>query len=110
MTKMKTKEVTVTTTNLAVGALALSGLASGVKTTWTSTALLRGGEAPQLPKIQETREQVPAVILQASTEDFHNRLEDFMAQVTMALPQALLPTPPKKLGALFKQPLTPSAV
>ncbi|KAL5199230.1 hypothetical protein ABZP36_020433 [Zizania latifolia] len=28
-------------------------------------------------------------------DEFHNRLEDFLATVSAALPQALLPTPPK---------------
>ncbi|KAG8048258.1 hypothetical protein GUJ93_ZPchr0008g13158 [Zizania palustris] len=36
-------------------------------------------------------------------------LEEFIDAITTALPQALLPTPPKKLASLFKKPLTPSA-
>ncbi|KAG8100153.1 hypothetical protein GUJ93_ZPchr0013g34250 [Zizania palustris] len=47
---------------------------------------------------------------QADADILYNKLEDFLAQVIVTLSQALLPTPPKKLGSLFKQQLSPSTV
>ncbi|KAG8095420.1 hypothetical protein GUJ93_ZPchr0012g21385 [Zizania palustris] len=42
--------------------------------------------------------------------DFNAKLDDFIKQVSVALPQPILTTPQKKLTTLFKQPIIPSAV
>ncbi|KAL5210105.1 hypothetical protein ABZP36_005728 [Zizania latifolia] len=44
---------------------------------------------------QQEQGQLNHVPLSEASVDFHARLEEFLAQVTTALPQALLPTPPK---------------
>ncbi|KAG8051870.1 hypothetical protein GUJ93_ZPchr0001g30870 [Zizania palustris] len=43
-------------------------------------------------------------------EDFNAKLDDFIKQVSAALPQPILTAPSKKLTTLFKQPISPSAV
>ncbi|KAL5207590.1 hypothetical protein ABZP36_032025 [Zizania latifolia] len=52
----------------------------------------------------------PQVNVDASADDFHSKLEDFLAEVSTSLPQPLLPVPPKKLASLFKKPISPATV
>ncbi|KAG8084023.1 hypothetical protein GUJ93_ZPchr0010g10694 [Zizania palustris] len=42
--------------------------------------------------------------------DFNSKLEDFIKQVSAALPQPILNEPLKKLTALFKHPISPSVI
>ncbi|KAG8083623.1 hypothetical protein GUJ93_ZPchr0016g2566 [Zizania palustris] len=44
------------------------------------------------------------------SDDLGAKLDDFLASLSMALPQALVPTPPKKLATYFKQQLSPYVV
>ncbi|KAG8047421.1 hypothetical protein GUJ93_ZPchr0008g11592 [Zizania palustris] len=45
-----------------------------------------------------------------ASEDFNAKLDDFIKQVSAALPQPIPTAPSKKLTALFKQPINPSVV
>ncbi|KAL5221201.1 hypothetical protein ABZP36_025914 [Zizania latifolia] len=63
----------------------------------------------QQPSLQQSPQVDPAEDNE-DTNSFHSKMDAFIAEVSQALPQPLLKTPPKKLASLFKQPLSPSAI
>ncbi|KAG8076813.1 hypothetical protein GUJ93_ZPchr0006g45399 [Zizania palustris] len=75
--------------------------ASHLSTTTIVTPLIPQAEWTEDPTDEPDEED---------TEVLGVKLDDFLANLSMALLQALVPTPPKKLATYFKQQLSPSAV
>ncbi|KAG8040753.1 hypothetical protein GUJ93_ZPchr0337g7086 [Zizania palustris] len=76
----------------------------------SQSSLVLVTSATQVLEIPATPVVATSLPPPVETEDFQGWLEDLLAELSSTLPQALLPTPPKKVAALFKKPLSPRAI